>query len=454
MYTYHPTHTEVDCFINQFGSFQRHKGSRGGFPFFFQDVHLFFRITEPHKELDGMGNSYTHADSKKTKPSSLFEELPLDLLKLILTDWSYSDLRTVQSVSQKFDQLIWHFFIKKMTFSKPGLINRRFHHYTKKAVCCTSISISSGSEITDMALTGMQMENPSLLQTFELCCPKISDIGLNSISQFNSLKTLNIQRCCKISDEGLIAIANLTLLETLCLPSSITNTGLKHLKLLVNLQYLGVSECFLIDEEGLKHFSHLSKTNIDFGEVDMKKFKLYKIIADTQSNMHAQTKVGSSYQKGLGTIMDHTKALMYYTIAAEQGCGLAMNSIGWYHQNGLGVPKNDTEAIRWYIKSAEKGDHNGQNNLGFMYQHGRGILQDYEKAIYYFHLSASSLNSNAVNNLGFMYQKGLGVEKNLEMSKMFYQKASIAGNTSATENLKYIQKLIIQEKANLSVKKK
>lgn len=125
----------------------------------------------------------------------------------------------------------------------------------------------------------------------------------------------------------------------------------------------------------------------------------------------AQYIAGGMYFKGLGTPVNHVKAIELLYKAAQSGVSTVESEkiLGQSFLLGRGVPKNLTEAHRFYTEAAEKGDSEANNELGFMYFVGHGVEQNYEKAFELFEIAARKGLVMAQYNVGIMLYSGNGV---------------------------------------------
>jgi len=108
-----------------------------------------------------------------------------------------------------------------------------------------------------------QMKN---LEELNLFTTPVSDTGLAYLATIPSLKKLNIREysghTSNITDQGMIPIGNIHTLESLELPTTITDNGLSHLTGLNNLKILKLWNNLNYTDAALQHISHFQNLGL------------------------------------------------------------------------------------------------------------------------------------------------------------------------------------------------
>lgn len=92
------------------------------------------------------------------------------------------------------------------------------------------------------------------------CAEQFTDAGLATVAAtLVNLQWLNLTECGQVTDQGLVHVAALTSLEKLDLEGcmQITDAGLAHVAALVNLQRLDLTRCYKVTDVGLVHLAAL-----------------------------------------------------------------------------------------------------------------------------------------------------------------------------------------------------
>jgi hypothetical protein len=121
------------------------------------------------------------------------------------------------------------------------------------------LNISESSTITNKGLTFLAQLTE--LETLHLSSCKIADQELLLLAKLTRLQTLNLSSCWRITNQGLITLSQLTQLRTLNLSgcANLTDQGLISLEELKNLQILCLSGCFHITDQGLTSLAKLTQ---------------------------------------------------------------------------------------------------------------------------------------------------------------------------------------------------
>lgn len=74
---------------------------------------------------------------------------------------------------------------------------------------------------------------------------------------------------------------------------------------------------------------------------------------------HAQSTVAWCFNNGVGTEIDHVKAVHFYECAARQGDVTSQVNLANAYMRGAGVPQNIDMAYKWYEEAAQQGSVEG-----------------------------------------------------------------------------------------------
>lgn len=88
-------------------------------------------------------------------------------------------------------------------------------------------------------------------------------------------------------------------------------------------------------------------------------FRLLLAAATGGRHRHAQSSVAWCFNNGVGTEMDHVKAVHFYECAARQGDITSQVNLGNAYMRGAGVPQNIQMALKWYEEAANQGSVEG-----------------------------------------------------------------------------------------------
>lgn len=113
--------------------------------------------------------------------------------------------------------------------------------------------------------------------------------------------------------------------------------------------------------------------------------------------------LGLFYKCGVGTAVNHTKALYWFNLAAENDYEQAYSHIGRYYRTGQAVAVNYEIAFQWFEKAIVSMDDNVRGealyDYGMMYLEGLGCSKNREKAVAYLCQSKELGCINAINKL-------------------------------------------------------
>lgn len=156
-------------------------------------------------------------------------------------------------------------------------------------------------------------------------------------------------------------------------------------------------------------------------------FKWLKTYSDSDINI--KICLAQSYEYGLGTKADTSKAIQIYEQLAESGDTYAINKLGVMYSKGNGTPKDLTKAAELFKKSADLGDEWGQYNYADALAYGKGVAKDIELAEIYYKKSADKNNFSAILDLAEIHSD----RNNFEEAKKFYKKTIESKDSSLDE---------------------
>ena len=149
----------------------------------------------------------------------------------------------------------------------------------------------------------------------------------------------------------------------------------------------------------------------------------------------AMSRLGYTYEKGLGVRINYQSARQWYDKAIANGSKRALARLGFLYERGLGVTKDPGKAIELYNKAIAAGNSFALARLGQMYLQGEYVQRNYKKAFSMFEEAARHNNGRAFTELGEMYEKGLYIDLDLEKAADYYQKGADKGNPQAMAKL-------------------
>ncbi|MEL6921292.1 MAG: SEL1-like repeat protein, partial [Pseudomonadota bacterium] len=111
----------------------------------------------------------------------------------------------------------------------------------------------------------------------------------------------------------------------------------------------------------------------------------------------AQQRLGSLYEKGVGTTRDLQIAKSWYQLAAEQGNAPAMHNLGVLYANGVDGQPDLIQAVTWFEQAALYGVRDSQYNLGVMAVRGDGMEPSLAQSYKWFALAAANGDADAAS---------------------------------------------------------
>jgi len=147
----------------------------------------------------------------------------------------------------------------------------------------------------------------------------------------------------------------------------------------------------------------------------------------------AHTRLGLMYSHGIGTLINHEKALVHWKLAGNHDP--ALYEIGRSYLFGKGVPISLKHAYH-YFNRASRTIVDAQFQMGCGHYLGiEGVLsQNYTRAFFYFTLAAGEKHYLALHHLAMMYMNGQGTAKNLQKAVDACTRAAKAG-VALSQNL-------------------
>ena len=110
----------------------------------------------------------------------------------------------------------------------------------------------------------------------------------------------------------------------------------------------------------------------------------------------SQYRLGTLYERGLGTTKDVARARIWYKRAAEQGNVKAMHNLAVLSASAIAGGPDYTTAANWFAKAAEFGLSDSQFNLAVLYKNGLGVKKDLKRAYELFGIATRSGDSDAL----------------------------------------------------------
>lgn len=146
----------------------------------------------------------------------------------------------------------------------------------------------------------------------------------------------------------------------------------------------------------------------------------------------AQYEIGQRYANGSnGVPQDYDQAAFWFNRAAEQGLAPAQYRLGTLFEKGLGTPENPTKARTWYERAAGQGNVKAMHNLAVMQAEGAGGPQDFAAAARNFEQAAKAGLGDSQYNLAILHERGLGVERDLARAYQWFAIAAEGGDADA-----------------------
>ncbi|XP_023244318.1 F-box/LRR-repeat protein 14-like [Centruroides sculpturatus] len=179
--------------------------------------------------------------------------------------------------------------------------------YDKNINCTSSNNLSTIDKLNQYSL--IETEHSSLtsvkgLRELDICgCIKITDQTLKFGILFLELNYLNLSLCQNITDEGLISIGkNNPSLETFILSqcSKITDFGISNsIKYLPRIKYLDIQGCKLITDETLRNINKyaLNIRYLDISHCDKMSLEEVEILEKDVKTLHTVHKLNIIYKQ-------------------------------------------------------------------------------------------------------------------------------------------------------------
>lgn len=130
---------------------------------------------------------------------------------------------------------------------------------------------------------------------------------------------------------------------------------------------------------------------------------------------------------------DYSAAFRYWRVGADQGSSDAQTLLGTLYDHGKGTPINHVEAAKWFRKAAQQGNARAQYYLAASYAAGNGVPKDFAAAASWARKSADQGNPKAQFSLGLLYSNGLGVPLDNVKAHMWFSLAAAVGEKDAEE---------------------
>ena len=115
-------------------------------------------------------------------------------------------------------------------------------------------------------------------------------------------------------------------------------------------------------------------------------------------DVRSQSRIGSTYDKGICVEQDKEQALAWYQMAAKGGDIDCQYNLGCMYRNGDSVEVDLKLAVNWFTKAADQGDIDAQFNLGKLYVSNE-VLVDFNKSAYWYQRAADQGDKGAKDNL-------------------------------------------------------
>ena len=115
---------------------------------------------------------------------------------------------------------------------------------------------------------------------------------------------------------------------------------------------------------------------------------------------------------------DYATAYKVYSPLAMEGNAHAQSNLGSMYDKGEGVTQDFEEAMKWYRKAAEQGSTSAQYKLGAMYSRGDGPLQDYVRAQMWFILATNKGGDEKIKMVRDLMAKQMTPVQIAEAQKM------------------------------------
>jgi TPR repeat protein len=152
----------------------------------------------------------------------------------------------------------------------------------------------------------------------------------------------------------------------------------------------------------------------------------------------ADNHIGVAYDRGNGVIIDEKEAMKWYRKGAERGCAAAQYNLALCYINDQTMTKNEALAFAWMLRSAQQNHGNAQLRIGTFYCRGIGPTSiDYSRALEWWKKSSQHDDSGgeADNNIGIIFSNGDGVPKDDTEAFKWYLRGAERGYAKAQHNL-------------------
>jgi TPR repeat protein len=134
-------------------------------------------------------------------------------------------------------------------------------------------------------------------------------------------------------------------------------------------------------------------------------------------------RIAQMYEKGLGTTVSFSEAVMWYSAAAENGHGHAAYRLGKFYTDGISIPQDNDAALKWFHRAAELKDKYAYFALGKAYFDGTGVNRNFIEAAEWFRKASDEGLPFSSYRLAEMYQHGIGLGSDAKKANEFYRKA-------------------------------
>jgi len=170
--------------------------------------------------------------------------------------------------------------------------------------------------------------------------------------------------------------------------------------------------CFLMQEDHQKAAEYLEK-------------------AAQAGIVHAQTKLGNAYEKGIGVKKDPKQAFYWYKKAAEKNDSEGQHCLAECYYFAVGTAKSLPDAFFWYEKAAKNDHDRAQYSMGWCYEHGEGTAKNPEQAFYWYGCAARQGHTEAQAQFAKCYYLEIGTKQSLKDAIFWYEKAAVKDHLSS-----------------------
>jgi uncharacterized protein len=166
--------------------------------------------------------------------------------------------------------------------------------------------------------------------------------------------------------------------------------------------------------------------------------KLARRELSESSDIFDRLQLARCYQLGIDGEEDFQKAASIYQQLSQLGLTVAMNNLAFLYEQGKGVPQDCLKAAELYSKAAAAGLPEAENNLGCLFYEGRGVPRDPVRAVALFKKAAGARDAAALCNLGWMRLQGEGVQQDYSKALALFAQSASCGVAAARFNLGYM----------------